>query len=61
VHVIDVEDGRILPKESLYKALDELGILYKPFDGVLDKESIYLVFGSFSVVQKFLTSEYSIG
>ena len=61
VHVIDVEDGRILPKESLYKALDELGILYKPFDGVLDKELIYLVFGSFSVVQKFLTSEYSIG
>ncbi len=61
VHVIDVEDGRILPKESLYKALDELGILYKSFDGVLDKESIYLVFGSFSVVQKFLTSEYSIG
>lgn len=61
VHVIDVEDGRILPKESLYKALDELGILYKPFDGVLDKESIYLVFCSFSVVQKFLTSEYSIG
>lgn len=60
VEILELEDPRILPKGELERCLSELKIEYKYFDPKnFQKESQektrkYLVFGSFSVVEKFL-------
>ncbi|MDY0117151.1 MAG: Mur ligase family protein [Sulfurimonadaceae bacterium] len=54
VEIIAIEDKRIVARNLLQEALEELGISYKSFDGTLQKEYTYLVFGSFSVAEQFL-------
>ncbi|MCD6259056.1 MAG: bifunctional folylpolyglutamate synthase/dihydrofolate synthase [Helicobacteraceae bacterium] len=60
VEILDVEEARIVAKGELEKCLSELKIEYKHFDRARfenesqDKTKKYLVFGSFSVVEKFL-------
>ena len=53
VEIIEVDEERIVKKEILESTLKELGIPYKDFQ-TIDKESSYLVFGSFSVAESFL-------
>lgn len=53
VEIIDIDDKRIVKKELLHTALEELGIQYIQFTKT-SKNHKYLVFGSFSVVEKFL-------
>lgn len=60
VEIIAIEDQRIVQKEKLQKVLQELGINYKDFNtpnfiqNYEQSKEIYLVFGSFSVVEAFL-------
>lgn len=58
VEIIDVSEGRIVARKVLEEALQELGILCRPFRGITDKERDYLVFGSFSVAEQFLKNGY---
>lgn len=53
VLIIDVEDKRIVDKESLIKICQELNLKVNTFQGIYESKD-YLVFGSFSVVEKFL-------
>lgn len=53
VEIIDVDEARIAPRELLESTLSELGIASSSFEG-LDAQKEYLVFGSFSVAQRFL-------
>ncbi|MDY0121829.1 MAG: bifunctional folylpolyglutamate synthase/dihydrofolate synthase [Sulfurimonas sp.] len=60
VEILDVEEPRIVAREQLERCLSELKIKYKHFDAARfqkecqDRAKKYLVFGSFSVVEKFL-------
>ena len=60
VEILDVEDARILPSQELENSLERLQIQYKHFEPQSflrqseDTTKKYLVFGSFSVVEKFL-------
>ena len=53
VEIIKIDDNRVESKVKLQKNLDELDISYQDFYNI-DKNKKYLVFGSFSVVEKFL-------
>jgi len=53
VEIIDVDEDRIESKEKLEKTLDELAIKHSCFN-LINKDEKYLVFGSFSVVERFL-------
>jgi dihydrofolate synthase / folylpolyglutamate synthase len=53
VLIIEVHDDRIEKKEKLESTLETLTIPYNQFEKIEEGES-YLVFGSFSVVEKFL-------
>lgn len=53
VEIISVDDKRIVDKKELQKVLKRLKLEYKNFVKV-ESENIYLVFGSFSVVETFL-------
>jgi dihydrofolate synthase / folylpolyglutamate synthase len=53
VLIIEVRDDRIEKKEKLESTLETLTIPYNQFEKIEEGES-YLVFGSFSVVEKFL-------
>ncbi|SMP86337.1 dihydrofolate synthase / folylpolyglutamate synthase [Epsilonproteobacteria bacterium SCGC AD-308-P11] len=53
VEIIDIQDKRIVEKELLQSTLEELDIQYTQFKKT-NKDYKYLVFGSFSVVEKFL-------
>lgn len=53
IEIIDIEDVRIEAKEVLQSSIESLGIKYKDFTSI-DKTKNYLVFGSFSVIEKFL-------
>lgn len=53
VEIIGVDEARIVKRDELEKALDDLEIPYSSFSAVCeDKE--YLVFGSFSVAEIFI-------
>lgn len=53
VEIIDVDEGRIVERCALEKALQDLKIPFETFEAIReDKE--YLVFGSFSVAETFL-------
>jgi len=53
VEIIDIAEERIEEKNKLEDTLKELNIVYNSFKDI-DKNNKYLVFGSFSVVEKFL-------
>jgi len=54
VEIIAINSQRATTLEEIEKALNKLEIGYSNFDGKIDKEENYLVFGSFYVVEKFL-------
>lgn len=54
VEIINIEDKRIVARNLLEETIRELGINYKSFDGDLQEEYNYLVFGSFAVAEQFL-------
>lgn len=56
VEIIDISDQRVEEKEILKNILTELKIKYNSFKGT-DENSDYLVFGSFSVAQEFLSKD----
>jgi dihydrofolate synthase/folylpolyglutamate synthase len=53
VEIIEVDEGRIEARDILEAALDALNVEHKSFEQI-NKEHNYLVFGSFSVAQRFL-------
>ncbi|MBD3798432.1 MAG: bifunctional folylpolyglutamate synthase/dihydrofolate synthase [Epsilonproteobacteria bacterium] len=53
VEIIEVSEGRVVLREDLEGALDDMGIPYLPFE-TIDTNKEYLVFGSFSVAETFL-------
>lgn len=53
VEIIDVDEDRIVQRELLERALEDLAIPHRRFEAV-EKEKEYLVFGSFSVAETFL-------
>ncbi len=54
LEIIEIKDNpRIIDKMELIKILDELQIPYSNFLGI-DNTKYYLVFGSFSVVERFM-------
>jgi dihydrofolate synthase/folylpolyglutamate synthase len=53
VEIIDVDEGRIVPRDKLETVLDDLGITFGVFEMICDDKE-YLVFGSFSVAEVFL-------
>ncbi|RAX54267.1 hypothetical protein CCY99_04450 [Helicobacter sp. 16-1353] len=56
VEIIDIKDNdRIINKNDLIAILKRLDIKYSDFKGI-DNNEKYLVFGSFSVIEKFLLS-----
>ncbi len=54
VEVIDIIDERIESSVLLHQSLNDLGIEYRKFN-TIDKDKNYLVFGSFSVAEVFLS------
>ena len=56
VEIIDILDQRAEEKQILKNILTELEIKYNSFKGT-DENSEYLVFGSFSVAQEFLSKD----
>jgi len=53
VEIIDVDEGRIVPRDKLETVLSDLGISFGAFGEICDDKE-YLVFGSFSVAETFL-------
>ncbi|WP_291949500.1 Mur ligase family protein [Campylobacter sp.] len=57
IKIIEIYDyqceDRVLAGEELIKCLEELNIKYKTFESIKN-ENLYLVFGSFVLVEKFL-------
>jgi dihydrofolate synthase/folylpolyglutamate synthase len=54
--IIEVENDRIADKKDIIKVAEELGIEVSEYRGV-EKDALNLIFGSFSVVEKFLKDE----
>jgi dihydrofolate synthase/folylpolyglutamate synthase len=52
--LIDLDRARAASKEAIAAALDREGIARGEFDGAIDNDEEYLVFGGFSVVETFL-------
>lgn len=50
---LPVENPRIIAKEKLRQIVENLGIIFRDFDGI-EAGREYLVFGSFSLVERFL-------
>lgn len=50
---LPVENPRIIAKEKLRQIVENLGIVFRDFDGI-EAGREYLVFGSFSLVERFL-------
>lgn len=57
VEIIDAENERLIKKDKLIKVLDKIKVPYRNFDKI-DKNSDYLVFGSFSVAAEFLRRRF---
>lgn len=53
VEIIAVNEGRIVPRDELERALNELQMEFRSFESI-DQTKEYLVFGSFSVAETFL-------
>ena len=54
VEIIKIDSQRATTMDEIEKALNQVGITYGYFDGKIDKNEDYLVFGSFYVVEEFL-------
>jgi dihydrofolate synthase/folylpolyglutamate synthase len=52
VHIIELNDERVVSKEDLISAIKKNGLQYRDFN-MIDKNQDYLVFGSFLVVEAF--------
>ena len=55
IEIIEIGDERAEKQAFLQETIQDLGIVYKLFNRI-DKNRKYLVFGSFSVVESFLSS-----
>jgi dihydrofolate synthase/folylpolyglutamate synthase len=53
VEILPIENLRVVEQKKLLDVLEKLEIEYKIFDKIKEGEE-YLVFGSFSVIEKFL-------
>ena len=56
VEIITIESQRATTIEQIERALDSVGLEYSNYNGELDDDEQYLVFGSFYVVEAFLKS-----
>jgi dihydrofolate synthase/folylpolyglutamate synthase len=54
VEIIPILSQRAATVEAIEKALHSVGLPYRDFDGTIDDEENYLVFGSFYVVEAFI-------
>lgn len=54
VEIIPIHSQRATTLSKIEKALEKVGIDYGYFEGKIDKDEHYLVFGSFYVVEEFL-------
>jgi len=54
VEIIEIESQRATTLEAIEEALQCVGLPYGMFDGSMDKDEHYLVFGSFYTVEAFL-------
>lgn len=54
VEIIPIYSQRATTLSEIEKALEKVGIAYGYFEGKIDKDEDYLVFGSFYVVETFL-------
>jgi len=54
VEIIAIESQRVTTLEEIEKALNKLEITHNCFNGQIDNDENYLVFGSFYVVEEFL-------
>jgi len=54
VEIININSQRATTLEDIGKALKNVNIPYNDFDGKIDENENYLVFGSFYVVEEFL-------
>lgn len=59
VEIIEVDNQRVEDIEKIEKALDDLDIKHTIFKEIKDDKN-YLVFGSFSVVEKFLKGYFDV-
>ena len=55
VEILTISNQRAITLINIEKALNDLGLKYSIFNGTIDKDKEYLVFGSFYVVEKFLS------
>ncbi|MEA3456802.1 MAG: bifunctional folylpolyglutamate synthase/dihydrofolate synthase [Campylobacterota bacterium] len=54
VEIIPIVSQRAVTMEGIERALQSIGLPYCDFDGTIDDEDNYLVFGSFYVVEAFI-------
>lgn len=54
VEILPIQAQGAANTEEIKKALKKVGLKYKYFDNIIDKNEKYLVFGSFYVVEAFL-------
>jgi dihydrofolate synthase/folylpolyglutamate synthase len=54
VEIIPIHSQRATTLSEIEKAIKKVGIDYSYFEGKIDKNEHYLVFGSFYVVEEFL-------
>ena len=54
IEIIPIDSQRAATREAIEKAVEETGLPYRYFDGTIDSEEHYLVFGSFYVVEAVL-------
>jgi len=56
VEIIPIESQRATTMEAIEAAIEKVGLSYRLFDGKLDENEHYLVFGSFYTVEAFLNA-----
>jgi dihydrofolate synthase/folylpolyglutamate synthase len=56
VEIIQIDSQRATTLDEIEKAIKNVGLTYRYFDGMMDPNEHYLVFGSFYVVEEFLKS-----
>ena len=54
VEIIPIESQRATTLDAIENALNRVGLPYQMFEGTIDQEEHYLVFGSFYTVEAFL-------
>ncbi len=54
MEIIPIHSQRATTLSQIEKAVKKVGIPYNYFQGKIDKDEHYLVFGSFYVVEEFL-------